>query len=147
MNKCPQCGASVDVNAKECKFCGEALTPAAAQPAPQAQYAQPQPVQYVQPQPVQFVQPPPQVVFVQQGGVPGIDPNWPIKSKTTAGLLAIFLGIFGIHKFYLGQTGKGILYLVFCWTIIPAVIGFIEGIGYLTSNDHNFQMKNQVRVL
>jgi TM2 domain-containing membrane protein YozV len=129
MNKCPQCGASVDAYATECKYCGESFAPAAAQPAPQAQYAQPQP----------------QVVYVQQN-TSGIDPGWPIKSKIAAGVLAILLGGLGIHKFYLGRTGMGILYLVFCWTAIPEIIGVIEGIIYLTSSDHNFQVKNRVRI-
>lgn len=34
-----------------------------------------------------------------------------MKSKTTAYLLLIFLGAIGAHKFYLGKTGKGILYI------------------------------------
>jgi TM2 domain-containing membrane protein YozV len=34
-----------------------------------------------------------------------------------------------------------ILYLVFCWTGIPAIIGFIEGIIYLTSSDEKFYSK------
>ena len=42
--------------------------------------------------------------------------------------------------------GMGILYLIFCWTGIPAVIGFIEGIIYLCSNSENFQLKNHVRI-
>ena len=33
------------------------------------------------------------------------------KDKTTALLLAIFLGGLGAHQFYAGNTGKGILYL------------------------------------
>lgn len=77
---------------------------------------------------------------------PGINPSWPIKSKGVAAILAIFLGGFGIHKFYLGKVGMGILYLLFCWTYIPAILGFIEGIVYLASNDHNFQIKNRVRI-
>jgi len=48
------------------------------------------------------------------------------KNPTTAVVLALFLGGLGIHKFYLGQTGLGILYLVFCWTYIPGIVGFIE---------------------
>jgi TM2 domain-containing membrane protein YozV len=41
-------------------------------------------------------------------------------------LLALFAGGFGIHHFYLRRTGLGILYLCFCWTPIPWLIGFIE---------------------
>jgi TM2 domain-containing membrane protein YozV len=41
-------------------------------------------------------------------------------------LLALFLGGFGIHHFYLRRTGLGILYLCFSWTPIPWVLGFIE---------------------
>jgi TM2 domain-containing membrane protein YozV len=41
-------------------------------------------------------------------------------------LLALFLGTFGIHHFYLRRTGLGILYIVFFWTGIPTMLGFIE---------------------
>jgi TM2 domain-containing membrane protein YozV len=41
-------------------------------------------------------------------------------------LLALFLGAFGIHHFYLRRTGLGILYCVFFWTGIPSLLGFIE---------------------
>lgn len=41
-------------------------------------------------------------------------------------LLALFLGTFGIHHFYLRRTGLGILYCCFFWTGITAVLGFIE---------------------
>lgn len=41
-------------------------------------------------------------------------------------LLALFLGTFGIHHFYLKRTGLGILYCCFCWTGITTVLGFIE---------------------
>jgi TM2 domain-containing membrane protein YozV len=58
------------------------------------------------------------------------------KSKLAASLIAIFLGGLGIHKFYLGDTALGVVYLIFCWTFIPAIIGLVEGIIWLTqSND------------
>ena len=41
-------------------------------------------------------------------------------------LLALFLGTFGVHHFYLRRTGLGILYCCFFWSGIPAFLGFIE---------------------
>src|SRR5271166_6156988 len=41
-------------------------------------------------------------------------------------LLALFLGGFGIHHFYLRRTGLGVLYCCFCWTPFPWILGFIE---------------------
>lgn len=41
-------------------------------------------------------------------------------------LLALFLGTFGIHHFYLRRTGLGILYCCFFWTGITTVLGLIE---------------------
>ena len=65
----------------------------------------------------------------------------PVKSRITAGLLAILLGWIGIHKFYLKQPIRGILYLVFCSTYIPAIISLIEGIIILCSSDEKFAHK------
>ena len=122
---CPQCGAPVNQGATKCEYCGAAIA------APQA--AQPQAAQ-------------PQVVYVQQTAVNPERANWPIKNKVVAAILAILLGGFGIHKFYLGQTGKGILYLIFCWAYVPAILALIEGIMMLTSNDENFQIKYKCRL-
>lgn len=63
------------------------------------------------------------------------------KSRIAAALLAFFLGGFGVHKFYLGRIGQGILYLIFCWTFIPAFIAFIEFIIYLCTSDEAFAAK------
>jgi len=60
------------------------------------------------------------------------------QSRLVAALLAIFLGGVGIHKFYMGSIIWGIIYLFFCWTFIPAIIGFIEGIYYLSISDITF---------
>ncbi|MEL7141303.1 MAG: NINE protein [Cyanobacteria bacterium J06643_4] len=64
-----------------------------------------------------------------------------MKDKTTAAILAIFLGGIGIHKFYLGETGAGIIYLIFACTGIPYFIAFIEFIIYLTMSDAQFNAK------
>lgn len=63
------------------------------------------------------------------------------RSKTVAAVLAILLGGIGIHKFYLGQAGWGMLYFIFSWTFIPAILGFFEGIIYLTMSDKSFEAK------
>ncbi len=60
------------------------------------------------------------------------------KNKTTAGIFALVLGGLGIHRFYLGQPGVGLLYILFCWTLIPAVIALVEGIQLLTMQDAEF---------
>ena len=64
------------------------------------------------------------------------------KGKVAAGILAILLGGIGAHKFYLGKWGWGILYLLFCWTYIPSIVGLIEGIIYLVSNEEDFARKH-----
>jgi len=48
------------------------------------------------------------------------------KSVTTGVLLALFLGGLGVHKFWLGSAGMGILYLLFCWTFIPSIVAIID---------------------
>ncbi|MFO8015626.1 MAG: NINE protein [Candidatus Woesearchaeota archaeon] len=63
------------------------------------------------------------------------------KDKIAAGLLGILLGGIGAHKFYLGNVGMGILYLCLSWTFIPAILGLIEGIIYLTMSDSEFKKK------
>ena len=65
----------------------------------------------------------------------------PHKSRTTAALLALFLGGIGAHHFYLGHTGLGILYLLFFWTLIPAMVAFVEGLVFLFSSDASFDAK------
>lgn len=59
-------------------------------------------------------------------------------SRTTAAWLAILLGGVGAHKFYLGKPLLGLLYLVFVWAYVPAIVGLIEGIMYLTMSDEKF---------
>jgi TM2 domain-containing membrane protein YozV len=53
-----------------------------------------------------------------------------MKDKTNAALLALLLGAVGAHKFYLGRTGVGVLYLILTCTFvlawIPAIAGFID---------------------
>ncbi len=64
-----------------------------------------------------------------------------MRSKIVAALLAFFLGGLGIHKFYLGEGVAGVIYLLFCWTLIPAIIAFFEFIGLLLTSDQVFDAK------
>jgi len=81
---------------------GTAYDPAGAAPEAQAQDAQ-QP--YTQP------------AFGQPAFAQGVYAN-PPKQWIVALLLAFFVGIFGIHNFYLGYTTKGIIQLVLTITVI-----------------------------
>lgn len=65
----------------------------------------------------------------------------PNKSKVVAALLAFFLGWAGGHKFYLNRSGQGILYLIFSWTMVPAIISMIEAVLYLCMSDSEFALK------
>jgi TM2 domain-containing membrane protein YozV len=62
------------------------------------------------------------------------------SKKTVAGILAILLGGFGVHKFYLGMPTPGIITLVLTVVTCGAtgIIGLIEGIIYLTKTDEEF---------
>ena len=64
--------------------------------------------------------------------------------RVVAALLAFFLGGLGLHKFYLGQIFQGIVYLLFCWTGFPSILGVIEAILYLIKSDQQFFRKYRV---
>jgi len=69
------------------------------------------------------------------------------NKRLAAGLLAILLGPFGIHKFLLGYTSEGIIWLVislFTLGSVTGLLGVIEGIIYLTKSDEQFYQTYQV---
>ncbi len=47
-------------------------------------------------------------------------------NKVVYCLLAGFLGGIGIHKFYAGKIGTGILFCLFSWTFIPTIIALVD---------------------
>ncbi len=122
-----------------------------AQQGPYATYAQPQGQTYNQPgasatqaypqQPTSYTQ---VQVFTQPPY-----PTRPVsrKSRVAAGLLAIFCGILGFHKFYLGYISAGIIMFLLTfflwWTIVVPLamflVSIIEGVMYLTKSDEEFQ--------
>jgi TM2 domain-containing membrane protein YozV len=63
------------------------------------------------------------------------------KSRGVAIILALFLGGLGLHKFYLGRIGWGFVYLLFCWSFVPALVALIEGIRYALMGSAGFASK------
>jgi len=71
-----------------------------------------------------------------------------MKDKNVAAILAFCLGGVGAHHFYLGQTGRGLLYLMFCWTLIPAFAAFVDFISLALMDDQEFHARyNGTRAL
>ncbi len=66
------------------------------------------------------------------------------NTKMVAGILAIVIGSLGIHKFYLGFTGAGIIMILLSCVGVSWIIGIIEGIIYLTKSDEEFVQTYQV---
>jgi TM2 domain-containing membrane protein YozV/Tfp pilus assembly protein PilE len=62
-------------------------------------------------------------------------------SKAALLLLTFFLGGIGIHKFYLGKYWQGILFVLFFWTCIPALIALIEFVIYAFTSSERLQEK------
>src|SRR5512139_1994939 len=116
---CPKCGVPPMAENKFCNNCGKPTQPN-------------------------------QVICTQCGvGLAGRGSAAGSKSKVAAGLLGIFLGGLGIHKFYLGYSKEGLIMLGVCivgsfvfWLgpIVTSIIGFIEGIIYLTKSDEQFEL-------
>ncbi len=62
-----------------------------------------------------------------------------MKNRGTAIVLALFLGGLGIHRFYIGQIGWGFIFMIFCWTFIPAIVAFIDAIRWAAMGEKKFQ--------
>ena len=74
------------------------------------------------------------------------------KSKGVAAGLALVGGMFGLHKFYLNETGSGIFYLVLTWILfgtfrfpITAFLGIMDGLKLLSMSEEKFDRKYNQR--
>ena len=134
MASCPYCGAALDVEARRCRKCGSTIEP------------------QVSGSPPTVTQPPVQVII--QTGAPTVAPREPYplvpdagKSRLAAGLLGIFLGVFGVHRFYLGYVKIGAIQLGLTLVLgsllrsvgsivvlMVGIWGFVEGIMILTGS-------------
>jgi len=61
------------------------------------------------------------------------------QHRHTTAALAICLGTFGAHKFYLNKNWMGAVYAVFFWTAIPTLVSIVEGLIYLSTSDARWQ--------
>ncbi len=64
-----------------------------------------------------------------------------MRNRQTAAILALILGIFGVHRFYLGQTFLGIVYCFFFWTGFPALLGVIDAVLLAVMDQQLFDAK------
>ena len=109
------------------------------QQPPQGQYQQPAPGQYPPPQGYpQYPQQPQQVRY----DVP--PQGYPQKSRLAAAILALTLGVFGVHNYYMGFKNKFIIQLVITLVgsllcgigpLVSEIWALIEGIQLLLAND------------
>ena len=60
------------------------------------------------------------------------------EERLITAVLAFFLGSFGIHYFYLKRPVRGVIYALFCWTLIPGFLGLREGIRYFSMTTDEF---------
>ena len=70
-----------------------------------------------------------------------------MRNKTTAAVLAFFLGGIGGQYFYLGRVAAGIACLLFCWTFIPCFIALYHFIKFLTMSDTAFDQQYNTEYL
>jgi TM2 domain-containing membrane protein YozV len=65
------------------------------------------------------------------------------RNKYVAALLAFFLGTFGIHRFYLGRNGTGVVMIVLSITIVGLLVtgiwALIDMVRYLIMSDAEFE--------
>lgn len=108
--KCPMCGAPLD-NGK-CGYCGYIMSVAIPQAVPTPSEI---PVAQTETHTASHI-------MVQVSASPTITYGVSQKSKTVTLILCIFLGYLGVHKFYVGKIGGGLLYLL---------TGGLFGLGWL----------------
>ncbi|HNY30073.1 MAG TPA: TM2 domain-containing protein [Fibrobacteria bacterium] len=70
----------------------------------------------------------------QTATIPVAKPAAPGVDKTALVLITLFLGGVGGHKFFLRKYFQGLLYALFCWTLIPGLISLVELVVYLSKS-------------
>lgn len=64
-----------------------------------------------------------------------------MRNRLVAIIITLFVGAFGLHKFYLGENLAGIMYLLFSWTLIPGILAFFDFLGLALMSEESFNRK------
>jgi TM2 domain-containing membrane protein YozV len=64
-----------------------------------------------------------------------------MKSRGAAAVMALFLGTFGLHKFYLGRPGAGLAYLFFSWSGIPTLLSLFDTVHLAVMSEQEFHLR------
>ena len=136
---CPYCESEIPTTAQKCRHCGEWVsrdcqtcgTPVRGQWAARGQCAE--------------CESKTGTGFNLQtahGRIPG--PLYPgeRKNRGISVALALIVGGFGAHKFYHDKPGKGLLYMMFCWTGIPSIIAIVEAVKYIRMDEEEFHQRS-----
>ena len=129
IHQCPECGKQYStqekVNRVKCPYCGAETNVAYSDQEPQPSQWQ----QFGQQTAQQFGQ------YGQQA------------SRGIAGLLAILVGAIGVHYFYIGKTGAGVVFLLATLLtcgflgVVTEIVSLIQGILFFTSTQEEFESR------
>ncbi len=133
IHQCPECGKQYStqdkVNRVKCPYCGAETN---------VSYSEQEPNRWEQFNSQQR----------QYDSIDSVFNNGPSgKSRGIAGLLAILMGGFGLHYFYIGKTNAGILFLMVailsCGILatVTTIVAIIQGVLFFTSTQEEFEHK------
>ena len=131
IHNCPECGKQYSTQEKvsrvKCPYCGAETN-----------------VSYSDQEPSQWQQ------FGQQTArtVDDVFSSGPSgRSRGIAGLLAILVGAIGVHYFYIGKTGAGVVFLLATLLtcgflgVVTEIVSLIQGILFFTSTQEEFESR------
>ena len=133
IHQCPECGKQYStqekVNRVKCPYCGAETNVSYAEQEPQQSQWQ-------------------QYGNEASRAIDSVFNDGPSgKSRGIAGLLALLMGAFGLHYFYIGKTTAGVVFLIIsllsCFLLSPVVhiLAVIQGVLFFTSTQEEFEQK------